>query len=137
MSSSKEAILRWTGQGDAFVGSAGSGPEVTIDGSATAGTSPMDSVLLGLMACMAIDVLMILEKGRVPVDSMVIRAEADRAPEPPRYYTRIRLTYVLDGPSADQRTKIDRAIRLSREKYCSVLHSLRQDLELEILVEGV
>jgi uncharacterized OsmC-like protein len=49
----------------------------------------------------------------------------------------VRLTFVLDGPSSEERSKVDRAIELSREKYCSVLHSLRSDLEFETVVEGV
>ena len=132
MSPLKEAVLRWTGEGLAFSGRVGSGPTVTIDGDAKAGPSSMDSLLLGLMGCMSIDVLMVLQKGRVTVNSLETRAEAERAPDPPKYFTRVRLTFVLDGPSTE-----DRAIELSHEKYCSVLHSLRPDLEFETFVEGV
>ncbi len=92
---------------------------------------------MGLMGCMAIDVLMILEKGRVEVGSLEVLADADRNPEPPRFFTRIRLTFVLGGVAAEARSKVDRAIELSSDKYCSVLHSLRQDLEFETVVEGV
>ena len=137
MTSFKEAILSWTGESKAFTGRAGSGPEVIIDGDGKAGASSTDSVLLGLMGCMSIDVLMILQKSHVNVTSLTVRAEAERAPEPPQYFTRVHLTFVLDGPDSDARPKIDRAIPLSREKYCSVLHSLRGDLELETSVEGV
>ena len=108
-----------------------------IDGDAKAGPSSTDSILLGLMGCMSIDVLMILQKGRVTVNSLETRVEADRAPDPPRYFTRVRLTFVMDGPLPEERPKVDRAIELSREKYCSVLHSLRSDLVLETIVEGV
>ncbi len=86
---------------------------------------------------MSIDVLMILQKGRVTVNSFETRVEAERAPDPPRYFTRVRLTFALDGPSPEERSKVDRAIQLSREKYCSVLHSLRSDLEFDTVVEGV
>jgi putative redox protein len=137
MSGAKEGILRWTGEGLAFSGQIGSGPAVTIDGAAKAGPSSTDSLLLGLMGCMSIDVLMILQKGRVSVNSLETRAEADRAPEAPRYFTRVRLTFVLDGPLPEERPKVDRAIELSREKYCSVFHSLRSDLVFEMAVEGV
>ena len=137
MTSFKEATLSWTGDGKTFRGRAGSGHDVIIDGDGRVGASSMDSVLLGLMGCMSIDVLMILQKSRVTLNSFEIRAEAERAPEPPRHFTRVRLTFVLDGPDPDARPKIDRAIQLSREKYCSVLHSLRGDLELETSVEGV
>ena len=137
MSSPKEGVLRWTGEGLAFSGQVGSGPTVTIDSDAKAGPSSTDSLLLGLMGCMSIDVLMILQKGRVTVNSLETRAEAERAPEPPRYFTRVRLTFAVDGPSPEERVKVDRAIELSRDKYCSVLHSLRPDLEFEAVVEGV
>ena len=137
MSSPKEAVLRWTGEGLAFSGRVGSGPTVTIDSDAKAGPSSTDSLLLALMGCMSIDVLMILQKGRVRVNSLETRAEADRAPDPPKYFTRVHLTFVLDGPSPEERSKVDRAIELSCEKYCSVLHSLRRDLEFKTFVEGV
>ena len=137
LGSPKKGVLRWTGKGLAFSGQVGSGPTVMIDGDAKAGPSSTDSILLGLMGCMSIDVLMILQKGRVTVNSLETRVEADRAPDPPRYFTRVRLTFVMDGPLPEERPKVDRAIELSREKYCSVLHSLRSDLVLETIVEGV
>ena len=137
MTAPKEGILRWTGEGLTFSGRVGSGPTVTIDSAAKAGPSSTDSLLLGLMGCMSIDVLMILQKGRVTVNSLETRAETERAPEPPRYFTRIRLTFAVDGPSPEERVKVDRAIELSRDKYCSVFHSLRPDLEFETIVEGV
>ena len=137
MSSPKQGVLRWTGEGLAFSGRVGSGPTVTIDGDAKAGPSSTDSLLLGLMGCMSIDVLMILQKGRVEVSALETLVEAERASDPPRYFTRVRLTFVLDGPLPEERSKVDRAIELSREKYCSVLHSLRPDLEFETVVEGV
>ncbi len=137
MSSSKDGILRWTGEGLVFSGRIGSGPTVTLDGDAKAGPSSTESLLLGLMGCMSIDVLTILQKGRVAVNSLETRAESERAPEPPKHFTRVRLTFVLDGPSPEERPKVDRAIELSREKYCSVLHSLRPDLEFETAVEGL
>ena len=133
----KEGFLRWTGEGLAFSGQVGSGPTVTIDGDAEAGPSSTDSLLLGLMGCMSIDVLMVLQKGRGTVNSFETRVEAERAPDPPKYITRVRLTFLLDGPSPEERSKVDRAIELSRDKYCSVLHSLRPDLVFETVVEGV
>ena len=130
-----KGVLRWTGEGLAFSGRVGSGPTVTIDSDAKLGPSSTDSLLLGLMGCMSIDVLMILQKGRVTVNSLETRVEAERAPDPPKYFTRVRLTFAIDGPSPEDRSKIDRAIGLSREKYCSVFHSLRSDLEFETVVE--
>jgi putative redox protein len=137
MSSPKEAILRWTGDGLAFSGQIGSGPPVTLDGKSKTGPSSMEHLLLGLMGCMSIDVLLVLQKGRVRVNSLETHAETERAPELPKRFTRVRLIFVLDGPSPEDRPKVDRAIKLSKEKYCSVLHSLREDLVFETVVEGV
>ncbi len=137
MSPPRNGVLRWTGEGLTFSGQVGSGPIVTIDSDAKAGPSSTDSLLLGLMGCMSIDVLMILQKGRVTVNSLETQVEAERAPEAPKYFTRVRLTFSLDGPLPEERSKVDRAIELSRDKYCSVLHSLRPDLEFETVVEGM
>ncbi len=137
MNAPKEGALRWTGRGLVFSGQIGSGPEVMIDSDAKEGASSTDSLLLGLMGCMSIDVLMILQKGRVTVNSFETRVEAERALQAPRYFTRVRLTFVLDGPLPKERLKVERAIDLSRDKYCSVFHSLRPDLDFETTVEGM
>ena len=110
---------------------------MVVDGDAATGPSPMDLVLMGLAACMAIDVRVILEKSRVPLDGLEVYAEGTRAEEAPRRYTAVRLTYRISGVDPSHREKVDRAIQLSRERYCSVLHSLREDLPVEILLEGI
>lgn len=92
----------------------------------------MEALALSVAGCMAIDVLMILEKSRVPVEALEIDVRGERADDPPRRYTALTLAYRLRGPSAGERSKVERAVRLSRETYCSVLHSLQPDLALEI-----
>ena len=89
----------------------------------------------GSLCAGVVDVRMILEKSRVPLESLDVRIEAERVEEAPRRFRSIRLTYRLRGPREDDRPKVDRAVELSREKYCSVLHTLRPDLELDIHVE--
>ena len=133
----KEVQLSWTGAGLVFDGGAVDGPQLIVDGDSATGPTPMDLVLMGVAACMAIDVRMILEKGRVPMDSLDMTAEGERADDPPRRYTAIRLTYRVTGVPADQKSKVERAIELSRERYCSVLHTLREDVQLEIALEGI
>lgn len=133
----KEARISWTGSGMVFDGGPVGGPQMVVDGDAATGPSPMDLLLLGLAACMAIDVRMILEKSRVPLDGLDVHAEGTRAETPPRRYTAVRLTYRVSGVDPSHRDKLDRAIELSRERYCSVLHSFREELPLEILVEGI
>jgi putative redox protein len=117
--------LAW--QGDlVFTGTVGD-LSMTLDGRAKAGPSPMHAVAFGLSGCMAIDVANILTRGRHPFTAIAARLDAHRADAQPSRFTRMDLHYTVTGhvpPDA-----VARAIELSREKYCSVLHSLRQDIE--------
>ena len=136
MSSFKGSLLRWTGSGNSFQGQVGSGPTTMLDGGRETGPSPMDSVLLGLMGCMGIDVLMVLQKSRVCFDDLEIAADAERASEAPRFFKRVTLFFKVAGMADEDNPKLQRAIDLSVERYCSVLHSLRSDLELIIEIKG-
>jgi putative redox protein len=125
-----EVELHWSGEGLRFEsGVAGGG---IIDGDAEAGPSPMQALLLGLAGCMAVDVIMILQKMRVPLEGLAVRVAGDRAPEPPRRFTRITLVYETRGLAPADEDKLTRAIELSRDKYCSVLHTLRPEIEVGI-----
>ena len=95
----------------------------------------MQLLLMSLAACMAIDVRMILEKSRVPLESLEVEAVGVRAGEPPRRYVSIDLVYRVSGPSEEDRPQLDRAIELSRDKYCSVLHTLDPEVKLGVRVE--
>lgn len=128
----KEVRLRWTGEGLAFEGGRAGAPEVVIDGDSEKGPSPMDALLLSLAGCMAIDVRVILEKSRVHVEELEVEVVGQRAPEDPRRYVRIDLVYRIRGPGPDDRPKLERAVRLSKDTYCSVLHSLRPDIEIGV-----
>ncbi|MFW6080059.1 MAG: OsmC family protein [Gemmatimonadota bacterium] len=125
-----EARLAWTGEGLSFEGSAAGGPTVIVDGAGRAGPSPMQAIVLGVAACTAADVVEILGKMRVGLDALEVRIDADRAPEPPRRYTRIRLVYRTRGVPAGEEDKLRRAVSLSHEKYCSALHTLRPDVDV-------
>lgn len=127
--------LRWGGEDLKFRGGKVGGPEVAVDGDGVDGPSPMTSLLLGLAGCMAADVVMILGKMKLPLAGMDVVVEGDRRPEPPRRYTAIRLRYVVAGIPASDEPKVRRAIDLSRETYCSVLHSLRDDIRISIDLE--
>lgn len=135
--SSSEVLLRWTGEDLVFRGSADGGPEVVVDSDNLAGPSPMRLLLLSLAGCMAIDVVMILQKSRVPLESLEVEVAGDRAEDPPRKFEAVRLTYRVSGPGPDDGAKLQRAVDLSRDKYCSVLHSLRPDLDLDIGIQRV
>lgn len=124
--------LRWTGSGMEYLGTGEVGPAITIDGRAAKGPPPMDALLFSLAGCMAVDVQHILDGSRVPLSGLEVEVEAERAPTHPKYYTKIRLVYRVEGPEEEHQAKLERAVALSREKYCSVLHSLRPDIEYEV-----
>ncbi|MEO1084361.1 MAG: OsmC family protein [Acidobacteriota bacterium] len=120
--------LHWE-SGLRFSGRVGDAPLV-LDGSAGDALSPMQAVMAGLAGCMAIDIVHILEKGRLPLEKLETTLTGDRAESSPRRFTAFRLHFRVTGRIADDR--IQRAIDLSRETYCSVWHTLRQDIDLEI-----
>ena len=99
-----------------------------LDGDSTAGPSPVQMLVLALAGCMSIDVLDIVRKGRYPLSAFRTTVTAERLPDPPRRLTSVRLHFHLHG--AIPEPAVARAIALSREKYCSVWHSLRQDIDL-------
>ncbi len=104
-----------------------SGPAaVVIDGDGAAGPSPMQLAAFGLAGCMAADVIAILQKGRHPVTGMRVSFSGVRAPEPPRRLLSISLRFIVAGAVPPE--AVERAMALSHEKYCSVWHSMRQDI---------
>lgn len=129
--------LRWDGEGNVFRGGSEGGPTIVVDGDQQEGAAPMQLLLASLAGCMAIDVRSILEKSRVRLESMEIEATGIRASEAPRRYHTIELVYRLSGPTPEDQPKLDRAIELSRDKYCSVLHTLDPSLDMDIRVERV
>src|ERR671922_2987733 len=113
-----EARATWIDQ-DRFVGQASSGHAIVVDaGQAKSGNSPMELVLISLCGCTATDVVSILRKKREPFISVEVRAQAERAANPPTVYTDIRLTYRVGGKVSHK--AMEDAVRLSEEKYCSV-----------------
>jgi len=103
-------------------------PEVLFDagdGGTRRGPSPMQATLLATMACTASDVVSILRKERVPFRGLEIEAEAERANEVPKVFTKIRLHYRVRGTNI-QEAAVRRAIELSSEKYCTVGIMLRR-----------
>ena len=124
----EEVSVIWTGEGLEFTGRRAE-HETPIDGDGRTGPNPVALMLEAAAACMAIDVVDILLKGRQDLRDLSVRTLARRMDEPPRYVTWIRFEYELSG-DVDP-AKADRAVALSLEKYCSVFHSLRKDLEVE------
>ena len=114
--------VRWI-EGVAFAGESGSGHAVVVDGAPDGGgrnlgMRPMEMLLTGAAACTAYDVVTILRKGRYPVADVAVTVEAERAPAPPRVFTRLHYVYTVAGRGLD-RAHVERAILLSKEKYCS------------------
>ena len=127
--------LCWSGDGLLFHGGAEDGVVAAVDGDGALGQTPTQLLLMSLAGCMAIDVLMILQKSRVPVESLEVEAVGERAEDVPKRFHTIRLLYRLTGPSEDHQEKLERAIALSRDKYCSVLHTLDPEIDFDLRVE--
>ena len=138
MKNERAIRLDWTGTGLRFSGG-GTLPEtpaIVIDGNDEAGPSPMLTLLLAAAGCTASDVVLILEKMRVKLHALGIGVHGVRREEDPRRYTAITFRFTLAGDGLD-RSKAERAVSLSLEKYCSVVHSLRPDIVIrhEITLE--
>jgi putative redox protein len=129
--------VRWTGEGLAFTAGPDGGPSIIMDSDVEKGPSPTHLLLIALAGCMAVDVKMILEKSRVPLESISVEAVGVRAEEAPRRFTSITLTYELSGPEEEHEARLQRALDLSRDKYCSVLHSLDPGIEIDLRVVRV
>jgi putative redox protein len=123
--------LNWSG-GQKFTGLNASGVETVIDGEHLAGASPVELLLEALGACASVDVVVILEKSRTPATRYEVRLEADRHTPEPRYLTAVRMFFDVWGEGIKP-DKLARAINLSIGKYCSVYHSLRDDLKVQPL----
>ena len=106
-----------------FRGESGSGHSVVMDGAPDAGGRnlgfrPMEMLLLGLGGCSAFDVMLILKRGREAVTDCVVDIDAERATTDPKVFTKIVMHYTVTGHGLD-RKKVERAVQLSAEKYCS------------------
>ena len=137
-----KARVKWV-EGTSFVGETGSGHALVIDGAPehggrNLGARPMELVLTGTVACTAFDVVLILKKARQPIADCVVEAEAERAAVDPKVFTRIHLRYHVAGRGLDPR-QVERAVKLSKERYCSATLMLAKTVEItyEIaIVEG-
>jgi putative redox protein len=98
-----------------------------LDGRSEAGPSPVAALGAALAGCLAMDVAHLLAKGRFEVRRFSARLTGRRAESDPRRFVSIELSFALDTNAP--RARVERAVALSREKYCSVWHSMRQDIE--------
>jgi putative redox protein len=121
--------LTWTGDRLQFVAQAGYGEPLAIGGDAEGpGAKPSDLLPLGLAACTAYDVVVILHKQRQDLQGLDVEVRSEQEPDAPFTFTSIHLHFVLTG-SIDEH-KADRAIALSEDKYCSVAATIRPTVAL-------
>jgi putative redox protein len=125
--------IKWI-DGVSFVGETGSGHAVVLDGAPdhggrNIGPRPMELFLMGAAACTAFDVVEILRKARQPVVDCTVEAEAERAPTPPQVFTRVHLKYAVAGHGLVAH-HVERAVKLSKEKYCSATAMLAKTAEI-------
>jgi putative redox protein len=125
------ADLTWIG--DLKFSATASKASMSLDSAGVAGPSPVEALVLALAGCLSTDVTHILTRGRHPLRALRSHVIADRAQEDPHRLLRVALEFTIEGdvpPDA-----VDRAIALSRDKYCSVWHSMRQDIDLTVTFE--
>ena len=117
-----KARVKWV-EGKTFLGESNSGHAIamsapTAPGAPTNAPSPIEYLLLGTGGCTAVDVVMILQKGRHDIRDCEIFLDSERAPEDPKIFTRIHMHFKVTGKGLKPDT-VQRAIDLSAEKYCS------------------
>ncbi|UCB53812.1 MAG: OsmC family protein [Thiotrichales bacterium] len=117
-----------------FVGESGSGHSVVMDGAPEVGgrnlgVRPMEMVLLGLGGCTSFDMVLILQRQRQAITDCQVEIEAERADQTPKVFTRIHVHYIVKGRGLDPK-KVERAVNLTAEKYCSVSIMLSASVEL-------
>jgi putative redox protein len=120
--------LTWQG-GQRFSGTSDGGVSIAMDGKRETAPSPPQALAFALAGCMGIDVVDVIEKGRLPVKSLTCDMRVFRAEASPRKVTGLDLHFLVKGDVPPDR--IARAIELSREKYCSVWHSLNPAIDLK------
>ncbi|MBF6990679.1 MULTISPECIES: OsmC family protein [Cupriavidus] len=137
-----ECKVTWMGvDGMSFVAQTGSGHIVAMDGAPEGGghnlaPRPMEMVLVGTGGCTAYDVVLILKRGRQEVTGCSVQLQADRASEDPKVFTRINFHFVVTGKNLNPAT-VERAIKLSHEKYCSASIMLAKTAEITHTMEIV
>ena len=124
----RSAVVQWE-RGQRFRGGAPGGPTSLIDADGQQAPGPMVTLLLASAACSGADVVGILEKMQVTLEDFRIELTGRRASEHPKRYLTLHFTYRIRGDGLNE-AKARRAVDLSHQKYCSVLHSLNSDIPI-------
>lgn len=124
-----------------FVGESGSGHAVVMDGAPehggqNLGIRPMEMLLLGLGGCTAFDVVMILNKSRQDIVDCEVSIDSDRSEQVPKVFTRIHIHFTVTGNNLDT-AKVEKAVNLSADKYCSASKMLAKTAEITLDFEIV
>jgi putative redox protein len=135
-----ECKVRWLGD-MTFVAETGSGHLLAMDtapefGGRNLGARPMEMVLVGTGGCTAFDVVQILKKGRHEVTGCEVSLDAERAAEDPKVFTRIRFNFVVTGKKLNVEA-VERAVKLSHDKYCSASAMLEKTARIEYSVQVI
>ena len=125
--------IKWV-EGVSFVGESETGHAVVLDGAPenggrNIGMRPMEMLLIGMGACTSFDVVTILKKARQPIVDCVAEISAERANEVPKVFTKIHVHFVVTGDGLSE-TQVERAVKLSAEKYCSASIMLSKSVEI-------
>jgi putative redox protein len=136
-----QCTVRWQREGMSFIAETGSGHLVAMDGSPDGGgrnlaPRPMEMVLLGTGGCTAYDVVLILKRGRHEVTGCTVALIAERAAADPKVFTRIEFRFTVTGKGL-RRDVVERAVRLSHDKYCSATAMLAKTASIETTVEVI
>ena len=129
--------IRWSGSGLRFEAAHASGNHHLLDGDGVHSHSPVQALILAVAGCTAADVVDITSKMPVSFQALVVDVEGDRNAEPPRFFKTLHIRYRVSGLAPEDESKLERAIALSHDRYCSVLHSLRKDMQItsELVLE--
>ena len=123
-----EAVIKWNGEGMSFEGVGTRDYPITMGAGAATGPSPMETLLLALGGCTGMDCIMVMLKKRQDVRSFRIEINAEQAKTFPQKYTKIEMEYIFEGHNLD-RIKVEKAVDISSNKYCSVKASLDPAIE--------
>ena len=129
-----EGRVKWV-ENAMFLGQSGSGHSVIMDGppengGQNLGLRPMEMLLLGVGGCSAFDVVAILKKSRQPVVDCEVLLSAERADTVPKVFTKINMHFIVKGSEGIKESQVERAVKLSAEKYCSASIMLAHSVEM-------
>ena len=125
--------IKWI-DGVSFVGESETGHAVVLDGAPenggrNIGMRPMEMLLIGMGACTSFEVVTILKKARQPIVDCIAEVSAERADEIPKVFTKIHVHFVITGNNLNE-TQVERAVKLSAEKYCSASIMLAKSVQI-------